>query len=168
MLHQLPYAIDFRRWETVAALAAGLATFALLLLLSRLLARRRERLGRSAKPAGSVPSPTLALPGVGDERRSAPRQCSSPIRVLLSDADFQSEPFEGWVVDCSIDGLGVSAVQPVAAGSLLGVRPPYPADAPWAVVEVRHCQPHERRWLLGCRFQNTPPWELLVLFGIVR
>src|SRR5262245_48355136 len=143
------YAFDLSRWETQVGLAAGLAS-ALLIVFVRYLIGWAFR----GRPAASPRASRTDLA----ERRRTPRGVSSMIRVLLSDPDFREEPCEGWVIDRTMDGLAVLVSRPVEVGLILGIRPPRPSDSPWAVVEVRRCEPQDGRWLLGRRFVNIPPW----------
>jgi hypothetical protein len=56
--------------------------------------------------------------------------------------------------------------EPVAESTHLSIRPTLaPESVPWVRVEVKNCHPLAGRWLLGCRYLDAPPLEVLVLFG---
>jgi hypothetical protein len=40
-----------------------------------------------------------------------------------------------------------------------------PDTTPWVTIVVRSCKPVGNRFDLGCEFETTPPWSILLLFG---
>ncbi len=123
------------------------------------------------------PTATSELPpspeGQGDEeddsqwveRRSSPRHKVRQVKVLLSDATAQAAPFEGWLLNRSLGGLGLSVPRSVDAGTILSVRQALGNEVtPWVRVEVRYCRMERGRWTLGCKFVEHLPSNSLV-FG---
>lgn len=99
---------------------------------------------------------------------SSSRRRGTPVAVVVTDADAQQEPVQGWVVDRSLDGLclELEVSREVAAGTVLGVRPvDAPVTIPRVLVSVQHCQKSRRSWELDCQFVRTPPWSVRMLFG---
>jgi hypothetical protein len=102
--------------------------------------------------------------GFGEKRGSLRRQ-GAVVRVDVADADL-NELEHGWVVDRSLGGLGLSLSKPLVPGTTLRVRPQTAEDvAGWVEVTVRNCFPQNERWKVGCQFERTPPWNILLLFG---
>jgi hypothetical protein len=99
------------------------------------------------------------------ERRRAPRREGNPIAVLLSTDPAATAPVNGLVLNRSLGGLLVSALQPFEKGALLSVRPlQAPDELEWVQIEVRHCRALEHRWLVGCKFTKKLPWDVMLLF----
>ena len=40
-----------------------------------------------------------------------------------------------------------------------------PDNTPFVTVLVRSCRPNDDHFELGCEFEKTPPWNVLLLFG---
>ncbi len=54
----------------------------------------------------------------------------------------------------------------VAPGTLIQVIADNAPDTiPWVTAVVRSCKPKEKQFELGCEFETTPPWNVLLLFG---
>jgi hypothetical protein len=125
---------------------------------------------RAAPPPSPAPGPTAAptdvfLHGSTRERRAAPRRRGNSIEVFFAPAPNQ-EPLHAWVVDRSVGGLCLTLDQPVKQGEVWHVRPrKAPDSVPWTSVEVRSCKPDEGNWEVGCRFLQTPQWNVMLLFG---
>jgi hypothetical protein len=116
-----------------------------------------DRRGRSTPP----PAPLR-----GRERRSAPRRQGAAVPVEVSDAEGEHAPSPGSVLDRSRGGLCLAVPSPAAVGEVVCVRSVEYADScPWVRMEVRHCRPDAKRWLLSCRFVEDQPWSVLLLFG---
>ncbi|MBL8797903.1 MAG: PilZ domain-containing protein [Planctomycetia bacterium] len=101
------------------------------------------------------------------DRRAALRRGGNPIAVLISDADSKAKPSFGYVLDRSTGGLCLSVAAPIPEGTFLTVRTNNaPQTVPWIKVEVRNCRSvGDKEWELGCKFDKTPPWSVLLLFG---
>jgi hypothetical protein len=100
------------------------------------------------------------------EERATPRRKGNPIAVHLSDATASASPIEGWVVDRSQGGLGLSVFNPIRPGTLMTVRPvSAPVGTPWFEIWVRSCRWQDKNWHIGCEFKNPPTWNMLLLFG---
>lgn len=104
--------------------------------------------------------------GTNRERRNALRRGGNPVAILISDADAQTDPTPGWVVDRSTGGLCLSVPKAVTEGTVLSVRTSNaPESVPWVQLEVKNCRPVGKEFELGCRFLRTPPWSVMLLFG---
>ena len=69
--------------------------------------------------------------------------------------------FPALVRDRSVDGLSLRLDWPVEVGSVLWLQP---EDAGrWVSLEVRHCRPHARGWLVGCQFDHADGRSALAL-----
>ncbi len=131
-------------------------------LLVRNLRRRSPQLSSVTRVAPvTAPSPSGGL----TERRQSTRRWGDPVQVLIWDHMASAEPTRGWIMNRCAEGLGLSAAQPFAEGNILSVRIANVADTvPWVRVEVRSAQLQAGRWLLGCRFVETPAKEVLLMF----
>jgi hypothetical protein len=88
-----------------------------------------------------------------EDRRSSSRHRVRQLKVLLSDATGQAPPSEGWLMNRSLGGLGLSVSESVEPGTILTVRQAAGgARAPSVRVEVRYCRMERGRWTLGCKF----------------
>lgn len=100
------------------------------------------------------------------DRRESVRRDGAPIRVVLSSPTFRNGVSDGYVVDRSTGGLKIVTRAAVAPGSLMQVRA---ANAPDTVgyvsIIIRSCRPEGDQFLVGCEFEKTPPWNVLLLFG---
>jgi hypothetical protein len=116
--------------------------------------------------APAAPAPVdVFLHGGTRERRAAPRRRGNSVEVFFAPAPNR-EALHGWVVDRSVGGLCVAIEQPVQQGEVWHVRPRNaPTSAPWTAVEVRTCKAEEGGWEVGCRFLQTPQWNVMLLFG---
>jgi hypothetical protein len=126
----------------------------------RLLAPRKTE-----PPPAQAPAVDVFLHGGTKERRNAPRRKGNSVEVLFAPAP-NKEPRQGWVVDRSVGGLCLTLEQPVKEGEVWHVRPRNAsASTPWTAVEVRTCKAEEGNWEVGCRFLQTPQWNVMLLFG---
>jgi hypothetical protein len=167
-----PFAWPAAQWPSwaPAALAVVVAT-AVYLVLRPHTATARVRAARYAdgtETRGTRERRFLAESREPDrpraaERREGLRRQGVPVPVRV-DAPGSAGAV---VIDRSTGGLCLSLDRAVPAGRVLRVRAENaPADSPWVAVEVRHCRPAEgRRWHLGCRFVERPPWNVLLMFG---
>lgn len=146
----------------------ALVVLALLAVSGR---RRREPAQGRAEPAPVPAGDEKALNWAPPEqsyadRRESVRRDGVPIRVLLASAAFRNGVTDGFVVDRSTGGLKLVMKTAVAPGSLLQVRA---ANAPdtvgYVTVIIRSCRPEGDQFVVGCEFEKTPPWNVLLLFG---
>jgi hypothetical protein len=100
------------------------------------------------------------------DRRGAVRRDGQPVRVLVASTAFRNGAEDGYVVDRSTGGLRIALQSAVAPGSILQVRA---VDAPdtigFVTVIVRSCRKNTDFFEVGCEFEKTPPWNVLLLFG---
>ena len=100
------------------------------------------------------------------DRRGAVRREGQPVRVVLAASTFRNGACDGYVIDRSTGGLKIASQSAVAPGSTLQVRA---VDAPdtvgYVTLLVRSCRKSDDHYELGCEFEQTPPWNVLLLFG---
>jgi hypothetical protein len=100
------------------------------------------------------------------DRRGSVRREGQPVRVVLAASTFRSGAADGYVIDRSTGGLKIAVQVAVPPGSTMQVRA---ADAPdtigFVTVIVRSCRKTDHHYELGCEFEKTPPWNVLLLFG---
>ena len=100
------------------------------------------------------------------DRRGAVRREGQPVRVVLAATTFRNGVCDGYVIDRSTGGLKVVAQAAVAPGTTVQIRA---VDAPdtigFVTLLVRSCRPSDDHYELGCEFEKTPPWNVLLLFG---
>ena len=100
------------------------------------------------------------------DRRTAIRREGPPVRVLLASPTFRNGVGEGYVLDRSTGGLRIAIADAVAPGSVLQVRAVNaPDNVGFVTILVRSCRPSNDFYELGCEFEATPPWSVLLLFG---
>ena len=130
-------------------------------------ARRRRRAATGARRPGPLtPASDPFLTGPANDRRSSSRRGGHPVTVQLADPDEKAPPQAGWVVDRSVGGLCLMVRQPVQIGSFWKVRPAEaPRTTPPVLVEVRTCVAAGAEWKLNCRFDKTPSYGVLLMFG---
>jgi hypothetical protein len=87
------------------------------------------------------------------DRRHAPRFADNSLPILVSPSQSQEEGVLAAVRDHSATGLCLRLDWPASVGSFLWMRTTEAApEVGWAPLEVRHCRPDARGWLVGCRF----------------
>lgn len=100
------------------------------------------------------------------DRRSSIRREGPPVRVLLASPTFRNGVGEGYVLDRSTGGLRIAVADAVAPGSVLQVRAVNAPDTVgFVTILIRSCRPSSDFFELGCEFEATPPWNVLLLFG---
>jgi hypothetical protein len=100
------------------------------------------------------------------DRRGAVRREGSPVRVTLASSIFRNGVEEGYVIDRSTGGLRIAMQTAVAPGSTLQVRAVNaPDNVGFVTVIVRSCRKNNDYYEVGCEFDKTPPWSVLLLFG---
>ena len=145
-------------------------TVAVLVLTYLFFQNRRPR-GRfrpvKPPPADADNAATWAPPEQSyADRRGTTRREGAPVRVMLSSTAFRSGLIDGYVVDRSTGGLKVVTQVAVAPGSTMQVRA---ANAPdtvgYVTLIIRSCRKETDHFVVGCEFEKTPPWNVLLLFG---
>jgi hypothetical protein len=138
-------------------LTVCLGTGTLAFLTTRLVLRPRTC---SVAPDPGDPE----LPSTSD-RRSDRRRSGNPVSVELCDPAGKIDPLSAWVSDRSRGGLGLTVDYDVPIGTLLEVRPRQ--NQYINPIQIRVCSSRQCRggYILGCQFVQTPPWNVLVLFG---
>lgn len=100
-----------------------------------------------------------------NERRTSRRRWGNPTEVQLR-APLWADSHHGLVVNRSTGGLGIFTDKEVPSGTLLIVRPvEAPPSVEAAQIEVRHCLPVGKGFLIGCQFCEDVPWNVRVWFG---
>lgn len=100
------------------------------------------------------------------DRRTSIRREGAPVRVFVSAASYQKDLDEGWVLDRSTGGLRLAIKSAIKAGSSVQILAENAPDAtPWTTIIVRSCHDAGAHFELGCEFEETPPWSVLLLFG---
>jgi hypothetical protein len=155
--------------------AGSVLTFlALTFMAINVLTRRRELDPAKLATAAAAPLTTVekALSWAPPEqqsyadRRGAVRREGQPVRVVLASTTFRNGSGDGYVIDRSTGGLKLATQVAVAPGTPIQVRA---HDAPdtvgFVTIIVRTCRNNTDYFELGCEFEKTPPWNVLLLFG---
>jgi len=99
-------------------------------------------------------------------RRASVRRDGVPVQVLLTSPSLRNGQSGGYVLDRSTGGLRVAVPAAIPAGTVLNVRAGNAPDTvPWVTILVRSCRDTGPHFELGCEFERTPPWNILLLFG---
>ncbi len=147
-------------------LLIGLGTAGLAFMVGWTTLRRRGATTATAPGAALAPGADPFLTGPANDRRSSTRRGGHPVTVQLADPDEKASAQSGWVVDRSVGGLCLMVPQPVPIGSYWKVRPAEaPRTTPPVLVEVRTCVAAGAEWKLNCRFDKTPSYAVLLMFG---
>ena len=127
---------------------------------------------RKRKPKG-FRAPRRSGSGDTDEyeesfanRRTSVRRDGGPVQVNLTSPTLRGGRNDGYVLDRSTGGLRVAVTAAIPAGTVLQVRADNAPDTvPWVTILVRSCRDTGPHFELGCEFEKTPPWNILLLFG---
>ena len=100
------------------------------------------------------------------DRRNSLRREGQPVRIHLASPTIRGGQDEGFVLDRSTGGLRVAVQVPIPAGTMVQVKAANAPDTvPWVTIVVRSCRNGGEHYELGCEFDRTPPWNVLLLFG---
>lgn len=100
------------------------------------------------------------------DRRGTVRREGVPVRVTLASATFRNGVSEGYVLDRSTGGLRIAMQVAIAPGSAMQVRAiNAPDTVGFVTLLVRSCRLNGDHYEVGCEFEKTPPWSVLLLFG---
>ena len=170
-------------WATanLAILIGGVVAIIVLTAICIITRQRRltemERLAAAATAAASSTTPSGPLTGEKAlqweppehsyaDRRGAVRREGSVVRVKLVAPPFRNGVGEGFVLDRSTGGLRIAVTTPLEPGITVQVRATNaPETVDFVGVLVRSCRKSGEFYELGCEFEKTPPWNVLLLFG---
>ncbi len=130
---------------------------------------------RSFRKPGAIRRPKLPSHYFGDvdngsqsfgDRRTSIRREGAPVRVLITSITLKNEVLGAWVVDRSTGGLRLVVEHALDPNSVIQIlTEDAPDTTPWVTLIVRGCRKHDNHYELGCEFESTPPWNVLLLFG---
>jgi hypothetical protein len=150
---------DFLK-DTWQVLVIGFATASLAFVVGWTTLRKRM-----ARPTAAGDADPIAQKAA-KERRAATRRGGHAITVEMNDPDEKRAQQHGWVVDRSVGGLCLMVPESVPVGSIWKVRPSEaPRTTPPVRVEVKTCTAEGHEWKLGCQFEKTPSYAVLLMFG---
>jgi PilZ domain len=133
-----------------------------------ILAIRFAPIGKRRRQSSDLKKQEMWSPpeGAGADRRMKPRREGQPVPVYLSSAGLQSQSTAAFVIDRSSGGLKIVSAKPIPTGSTVQVLAENaPDNIPWTTVVVRSSRESGNGHELGCEFEKTPPWNVLLLFG---
>lgn len=100
------------------------------------------------------------------DRRTSVRREGTPVKIMVTSPAFQNGTNSGYVLDRSTGGLKLALKAGMAPGSSMQLRATHaPETTPWVTVIVRNCTDTGEHFEMGCEFEKTPPWNVLLLFG---
>ncbi len=100
------------------------------------------------------------------ERRRSARRWGDPVVVTIDTGWSGRVPLEGTIWNRSEGGVGLLVDEAFSPGDQLMIRvKDAPPNVPRVRVEVKHCHPARRCWMVGCQFREAVAWETLVWFG---
>ena len=127
-------------------------------------ARRRSPVPALAKANAS--SSWITQQSSLSDRRSSLRREGTPVKILVTSPAFKNGTNPGYVLDRSTGGLRLAMQAGMAPGSTMQIRAGHaPESTPWVTVIVRNCVDSGDHYVIGCEFEKTPPWNVLLLFG---
>ena len=127
--------------------------------------RKKSRMPVLAKGISKSSSWVTDLPSLSDRRTSLRRE-GTPVKILATSPAFKDGTNAGYVLDRSTGGLKLALQAGMAPGSSMQIRASHaPETTPWVTVIVRNCTDTGEHYEMGCEFEKTPPWNVLLLFG---
>lgn len=112
----------------------------------------------------SDPNNRAVPEGVDRDRRIHPRRATFPVLIHLESLNGKWS-VDGTIMDRSVGGLRVAVPQAVSAQTQIRVEVADSGNAAAVAATVRWCCKKGRRFEVGCEFTETPPWNVLLLFG---
>ncbi|MBY0528233.1 MAG: PilZ domain-containing protein [Gemmataceae bacterium] len=101
-----------------------------------------------------------------EDRRLSPRRAGNPTSVLFAAPDAKGGHLLGIVIDRSSGGLHILVDKEVKACTKRRVRAvAAPEEMPWVSVQVIYCRKAADGWHVGCKFEETPSIQAMLLFG---
>lgn len=150
--------------DSLPYLLPALIVLATALMVTLLVVGRRQKGLRLPKLKEADAG--LAVGATASNRRNSLRRDGPAVEVVVQSPAFTGGEAPAYVVDRSTGGLRLALATGLAAGTALQVRAKHAPDTtPWVTVLVRSCRPSEEHFELGCEFEKTPPWNVLLLFG---
>jgi hypothetical protein len=150
--------------EYLAYVLPALIVLATALMVTLLMVNRKRDGIKPPKIKKGEPSGAVATTAA--DRRSSLRRDGPAVEVLVQSPAFKGGSAPGYVLDRSTGGLRLALATGMAAGTALQVRAKHAPDTtPWVTVLVRSCRANDDHFELGCEFEKTPPWNVLLLFG---
>jgi hypothetical protein len=99
-----------------------------------------------------------------NDRRQALRRNGLPTPIYVTGGKYQN--IEAFVLDRSTGGLRIAVQYAFPRGSIIQIRAQSaPPEIPWINVIVRSSQTTGDYYELGCQFEETLPWNIMLLFG---
>jgi hypothetical protein len=128
---------------------------------------RLEDVDRVRKSNEPTPSAIWAKRDRGfADRRSAVRRKGAQVRVVVSCPALPGGADWGYVLDRSTGGLRLALAHELPIGTPLQVRAAHAPDSiPWSALTIRNTHVQDSVHEYGCEFDQTPPWNILLLFG---
>jgi hypothetical protein len=178
----MPFAEFLQTARELAANNLPVATggaVAVLVLTTLCLMSLRRRKPEGLDPAAVAAATPAPSPGLEEnvlnwsppeqsyaDRRGSTRREGPPVRVILSSPTFRNGVTDGFVLDRSTGGLRITMSTGIAPGSTMGVRAVNAPDTiGFVTVIIRSCRKSGDFFEIGCEFEKTPPWNVLLLFG---
>lgn len=172
------FGFDLSSGSGVLPIAVGLGVAVGCGVAAAVLSRGRAHpTGRPEQPEPlDRPEPPPAEPGMAPlweehdrsraDRRNSIRREGAPVRVYVTSPVLRGQAQTGWVMDRSTGGLRLALRTALPPGSFIQVRTENAPDTvPWVTLVVRSCKDLGEHFELGCAFEQTPPWNVLLLFG---
>lgn len=152
--------------ENLPFLLPALIVLATALMVTLLVVNRRRDTGLKL-PKLKRPDRAADMVGASAaDRRNSLRRDGPAVEVVVMSPAFKGGTAPGYVVDRSTGGLRLALSTGMAAGTALQVKAKHaPDNTPFVTVLVRSCMPTDEHFELGCEFEKTPPWNVLLLFG---
>ncbi len=149
--------------DSLPYLLPALIVLATALMVTLLVVGRRHKGLKLPKIKGADGG---AVGGTASNRRNSLRRDGQAVEVVVQSPAFTGGSAPAYVVDRSTGGIRLALATGLTAGTALQVRAKHAPDTiPWVTVLVRSCRPSEEHFELGCEFEKTPPWNVLLLFG---
>lgn len=152
--------------ENLPYLLPALIVLATALMVTLLLVNRRRDAGLKLPKLKKPDEASDAVSTSAADRRNSLRRDGPAVEVLVMSPAFKGGSAPGYVIDRSTGGLRLALSTGMAAGTTLQVKAKHaPDNTPFVTVLVRSCRPNDDHFELGCEFEKTPPWNVLLLFG---
>jgi hypothetical protein len=164
------FAVDWLDYLPYLPIVVGCGVGLIVMLL---FSRRRRRSVDTTPPPILLPPPARVSDWEPEpegqsftNRRSSVRREGQPVKVLVSSPTLRNGVGGGYVLDRATGGLRNPQSAAQAPGSTFQVRAENAPDTvPWVTLIVRNCRDAGQHFELGCEFDKTPPWNVLLLFG---
>lgn len=152
--------------ENLPYLLPALIVLATALMVTLLLVNRRRDAGLKLPKLKKPDETSDAVGASAADRRNSLRRDGPAVEVVVMSPAFKGGSAPGYVIDRSTGGLRLALSTGMAAGATLQVKAKHaPDNTPFVTVLVRSCRPNDDHFELGCEFEKTPPWNVLLLFG---